>query len=248
MDIWSADKLALVIAFAIPGFITLKFYGLLSSSGTRNTSQQVLDAIAYSCINYAVLAFPIFSLEEADIRSSDPYTYFTLWAAFLLLVPIGTACAFLKLRETKFARGNLPHPIGKPWDYFFRQCKGCWVLVTLKDGRRIGGLYWTKSFSSDHPHAPELYLEDAWHLDADGWFESRKDATMGILVAESEISTVEFFDPNWSNQNEQEDAERGVSAESGERLPTSNAETSGRQGNGRLSANDQRSQANIPAA
>ena len=59
MDIWEVDKLVLFIAFVIPGFISIKTYQLAFPGIDRATSDQLIDAVAYSSINYAILIFPI---------------------------------------------------------------------------------------------------------------------------------------------------------------------------------------------
>lgn len=213
MDIWAVDKLVLFITFVIPGFITMKVYGLFAATGHRDSSQQVIDAVAYSCINYAILAFPIFALESSNAKEAVPYWYFGAWAAFLLVVPVMLAYAFWKLRSTELFQKTLPHPVGKPWDYFFAQRKQLWAVVTLKGGRKVGGLFGSKSFASSHPYSPELYLEDAWLVNEEDGLERIRTATAGILIAGSEISTVEFFNPNWSDENERTQAtERRVQA------------------------------------
>lgn len=242
MDIWSLDKITLVIAFAIPGFIALKTYGLLSASGNKDASQQILDAVAYSCINYAILAFPILSIEHGNLKQSSPYCYFALWAVFLLVAPVAMAGFYWQLRKTAFAQKTFPHPVGKPWDFIFSQKKPLWVIVTLKSGRKVGGWYGVKSFSSSYPYPPEIFLEDAWHINADEGFERPRTRTAGILITESEISTIEFFDPNRSDEDERQEAiERGLPAEGGEGLPAPASEANGRQGDRRVSADDQRS-------
>lgn len=201
MDIWAIDKLLVFIAFVIPGFIVLKTYGVLAATGHRDTSQQLIDAATYSCINYAILAFPIFVLESSNAKEVAPYWYFGTWAGFLLLVPIGLAVAFWKLRATELFQKILPHPVGRPWDYFFAQRRQLWAVATLKNGRKIGGLLGSKSFASSHPHPPEIYLEDAWLVNADDGLERMRTDTAGILISGSEISTIEFFNPTWSDKN-----------------------------------------------
>ncbi|MGY0559808.1 DUF6338 family protein [Luteimonas sp. A277] len=59
MDIWEVEKLSLFLAFVIPGFISIKCYQVAFPGTARGSAEQLLDAIAYSCINYAVLAIPI---------------------------------------------------------------------------------------------------------------------------------------------------------------------------------------------
>ncbi len=213
MDIWALDKLALFIFFVIPGFITLKIYGLLAATGHRDSSQQLIDAVAYSCINYAILAFPIFILEFSNLRAGAAYWYFGIWALFLLLMPVALALAFWKLRSTDFFQKMLPHPVGRPWDFFFAQRRQLWSVVTLKDGRKVGGLFGSKSFASSYPYSPQLYLEDAWLVNAEDGLERIRTATAGILIAGSDISTIEFFNPEWSSEDERaKDAGQGLSA------------------------------------
>ena len=239
MDIWSLDKLALFIAFVIPGFITMKVYGLLAATGHRDSSQQLIDAVAYSCLNYAVLAFPSLALESYNAKEVAPYWYFGAWAVFLLVVPVALACAFWKLRATDFFQRTLPHPVGKPWDYFFSQRRQLWAVVTLKDGRKVGGLFGSKSFASSHPYSPELYLEDAWLVNAEDGLERIRTATAGILIAGSEISTIEFFNPEGSDGNERaQGAGQGLQAVGSEGIPTVDADKPA-QSRGGIPADDQ---------
>ncbi len=127
MDIWEADKIILFIAFVIPGFICLKTYDAISLAPTRDSSQQLIDVVAYSCINYALLAFPILSIENIGLSDSSPKLYYLFWALFLLVVPMALAFVMWKLRTSKFFQKCLPHPVGKPWDYVFSKQIPYWT-------------------------------------------------------------------------------------------------------------------------
>lgn len=140
-------------------------------------------------------------------------------------MPVALACAFWKLRATDFVQKTLPHPVGKPWDYFFAQRRQLWAVITLKDGRKVGGLFGSKSFASSHPYPPEIYLEDAWLVNTDDGLERIRTATAGILIAGSEISTVESFNPEGSDGNERaQDAGQGLQAVGSEGIPTVDAD------------------------
>lgn len=244
MDVWAIDKLVIFIAFVIPGFIAMKTYGLLAATGHRDTSQQLIDVVTYSCINYAILAFPILAIESSDAREIAPYWYFAAWTLFLLVVPVATALAFWKLRATEFFQKTLPHPVGKPWDYFFAQRRQLWTVITLKDGRKVGGLFGSKSFASSHPYPPEIYLEDAWLVNADDGLDRIRTDTAGVLITGSEISTIEFFKPKWSDENERTQAiERGVQAFRPEGIPTIDTDKPAQPRRG-IPTDDQRGEAN----
>ncbi|HDT2309323.1 TPA: hypothetical protein QHP34_004001 [Citrobacter braakii] len=74
-------------------------------------------------------------------------------------------------------------------------------MVTLKDGKKIGGKYSTDSFSSSAPNPEQLYLEETWVINADGGLERVRTDTMGILILSKEIESIEFFKINQATHN-----------------------------------------------
>lgn len=205
MDIWEANKLFLFIAFVIPGFISLKTYELLSPSATRESDKLLIDAVAYSSINYALLLWPIYSVETHQIRQSHPTAYVLFYVFVLMIAPIAWAYVLKKLRTTEFFQRSMPHPTAKPWDFVFAQRKPHWVIVTLKDGKRVAGRYDSASFASSAPAAEQLYLEENWVLNDDGGFDRPRNETGGILILSSEIVTVEFFKLTTGEENGREE-------------------------------------------
>lgn len=76
----------------------------------------------------------------------------------------------------------------------FQNVKSYYVIVTLKNGRKIGGKYGLNSVSSSYPSPKEIYLEEVWKLKDNNTFDiKRVKQTEGILISESEISTIEFY-------------------------------------------------------
>lgn len=193
MDIWAANKLLLFIAFVIPGFVSLKTYELLFPAATKESDKLLIDAVAYSSINYALLLWPIYEIETHSVREVYPTAYVLFYVFVLFIAPISWACVTKRLRSTEFFQQSIPHPTAKPWDYVFAQRKPYWVIVTLKDGKQFAGKYDAASFASSAPAPEQLYLEEAWVLNTDGGFERQRNETAGIIILSSEIITVEFF-------------------------------------------------------
>jgi hypothetical protein len=50
MDILDNNKILLFIIFVIPGFVALKAYQLIFNITAKDTANQLIDAVAYSCI------------------------------------------------------------------------------------------------------------------------------------------------------------------------------------------------------
>ena len=78
-------------------------------------------------------------------------------------------------------------------DYVFSQRKPYWVIVTLKDGKKIAGRYDAASFASSIPHPEQLFLQENWELNSDGGFERARVETAGIIILATDIETVELF-------------------------------------------------------
>lgn len=195
MDIWDTNKLALFIAFVVPGFISLKTYALLFPRAPRSSSEQLIDAIAYSSVNYALLLWPIYEVEQHHVRSSHPTLYVLFYVVVLLVAPIIWACLLRWLRTTDFLQRFAPHPTEKPWDYFFlaNRERHYWVIVTMKDGTKIAGKYGCQSFVTSAPAAEQLYLEETWVLNDVGGFDRPRLDTAGIMILSTDMLSVEFF-------------------------------------------------------
>ncbi len=201
MDIWDSNKLLLFIAFVIPGFVSLKTYELLFPAATKESDKLLIDAVAYSSINYALLLWPIYEIETHRVREAYPTAYVLFYVFVLFIAPISWAGVMRFLRTTNFFQQAMPHPTAKPWDYVFSQRKPYWVIVALKDGKQLGGRYDSASFASSAPAPEQIYLEEAWVLNSDGGFDRPRSETAGILILSSEILTVEFFNVTMGEGN-----------------------------------------------
>lgn len=193
MDLWNLDKLTIFIVFAIPGFLMLKTNAVLGLEPPNDSSKQIIDAVAFSCINYAILAWPILQIESSDVRHTHPDAYIAFYGFAVLIAPVLLAVGWRTLRCTELAQKVLPHPTARPWDFVFRKRVPYWIIVTFKDGKQVAGKYSGKSFSSAAPAPEQLYLEEAWVLNEDGGFERSRTNSAGLLVLGSEVRTLEFF-------------------------------------------------------
>lgn len=194
MDIWQADKLVMFIAFVVPGFVGLKTYELLYPGTARDTQQQLIDAVAYSSINYGLMLWPIYLVEQSNIREHSPTLYGAFYAFVLLGAPVAWAFVLKWMRGRRALLKVIPHPIRKPWDFVFSQRQRYWVVVRLKDGSKIGGRYDSDSFSSSAPAQEQIFLQESWHVNEDGGLEAIKSSTAGVLILAADIVSIEFFE------------------------------------------------------
>ena len=193
MDIWNTDKLTLFIAFVVPGCISLKTYSLIFLRAPKEGSQQIVDAITYSCVNYALLALPIYWVERCNLKENYLGLYVTFYVCSIILMPAAWIFLLNQLRQTQIAQRYLLHPTSRPWDFAFSKRKNYWLIVTLKNGETFGGLFGPNSFVTSTPEPEQIYLEEVWHINENKGFDEPKKATAGMLLAGSDLQTIEFF-------------------------------------------------------
>ena len=192
MDIWQADKLMVFIAFVIPGFISIKFYQLLFPGVSRPFSEQIVDAVAYSCINYGALFWLILSVERSALKEIHSWLYYLFYVFVFLLAPAVWVLLWRWLRTRAIFQKNAPHPVLKPWDFVFSQRKPYWVIVHLKNGQQVAGKFAEKSFASSAPAEEQIYIEEVW-LATDGVLDRPVKRSEGVIIMSSEISRIEFI-------------------------------------------------------
>ncbi|XKU41496.1 DUF6338 family protein [Pseudomonas [fluorescens] ATCC 17400] len=163
----------------------------LFSGGVRNAADQVVDAIAYSCINYALFLWLIFAVEGSSLRTVHPLLYGLFYVMVLLVGPVVWAVVWKWMRSWQVFQKNAPHPTVKPWDFVFQQRKPYWIIVHLKGGGTLGGLYGTRSFASSAPAPEQIYLEEEWIVE-NGALIRAVQSSAGVLVSGSEIAHIEF--------------------------------------------------------
>lgn len=193
MDIWTSDQLVLFLTFVIPGFVALKTYSIVQPEGHRDASQQLIDALAYSCVNYAFLAFPIYLVQRHNVAQAHPFWYAAFCAFVVLVAPAAWTLLYIKLRTSRWFQTIAPHPTSEAWHFLFSQRKRYWMIVTLQDGQKIAGLFDAESFASSTPAPKQLYLQEAWEMSAEGGFERPRVDSDGVLILADSIATIELF-------------------------------------------------------
>ena len=138
--------------------------------------------IAYSAINLALWSWLIFLLLYYKAYQCCPKLFAISVFLIILVFPAVLAWLYVKLINWGWVAKRIVHPIKRPWDWFFSKRQPVWIIVTLKDGRKIGGIYSDNSYASSFPASEQLYLEKTWRLDGEGRFMEPIEESKGILI------------------------------------------------------------------
>lgn len=184
LEILNSDNIVNFIMLFMPGFIFIETNNLLVASEDMDFSQNLYKVVAYSVIfcgpTYLVCA-----------SFSEYSTYICVIG--LILIPIFTPFFIKLIRSTDSVQNHILRQENSAWDYVFSSRKTYWVILHLKDGKNIGGLYATQSFTSSFPHTKDIYLEELWHLNKKNKFTRKIPQSAGLWISAEEISSIEFF-------------------------------------------------------
>ena len=187
-------KILLFALFFVPGFIYLKAYRLFIADIKTDFSKDLYEAMGFSFINGIVFSYPLYLINSTDFISKYTFLYFFILFCIVILAPIFWALLFHCISKKSWFNKYMINPTKSTWDLFFSKRESYFIIVTLKNGSKIGGKYGLNSISSTYPCPKEIYIEEVWKLnDKNNGLDKIIEQTEGILITENEISTIEFF-------------------------------------------------------
>ena len=138
-----------------------------------------------------------------------PFGFYFIVFVILFVAPIAWPILVMKVMKCKKLRDKteILHPIAKAWDFVFAQKKPYWVIINLKDGRKIGGVYGPNSFASSFPAEEQIFLEQAWKLNEKGAFLEADPRTRGIIVFGRDMVSIELLAMEGSEQHDEKKSE-----------------------------------------
>jgi hypothetical protein len=193
MEQFTPDKIILLAIFFVPGFVYLKAYRLFFAESKTDFSKDLYEAIGFSFIIAILFAYPLLIINQKEFINNNPLIYSLAMIFVVVVIPILGAKIYHIIVNEKWFNKKMVNPIKSPWDSFFSRRECFWVIVTLKNGRKIGGKYSIGSYASTFPNPKEIYLKEVWKLNERNGFVKIKNNSEGIIITENEISTIEFL-------------------------------------------------------
>lgn len=207
----------ILVTFVLPGFVALRYAELtfrVRESGEDGLSR-LMSMVQYSVAAYALTGAAVGLGGLLGVSQIDDHAFLKLTAGqaapviyvagFNATTLVGVLLAEgVRRWETSQRRVGLldrlgvssRHRIPTAWEFQFRQ-RGAigFVIVTCINGAEIGGYFGSRSFSAYSGNGGDLFLEQRWSLDANGWFVAPIEGSTGLNVNGHEIRSVEFYDP-----------------------------------------------------
>ncbi|MHB9291197.1 hypothetical protein Holit_00269 [Hollandina sp. SP2] len=181
----TTDNVEMLLFFVAPGFISLKVWGLLNRSPRFRLSESLLEAVIFSSINALVFLRLFDTLKRVHT--------IVAYVVVFLIFPVIWPWMFWKFSQIPFFKTRLTPTA---WNHYFINAEACFILLHLKAGKLVGGMYRKGSFASSYPEKPDLYISELWQVDEEGHFQIPIENSGGLLVNFEEVAFMEFFKPD----------------------------------------------------
>jgi len=199
MTLNGPETLFYTLAFVVPGFIIHSVIAILFPVGEEKLRFALLRFLAFSCLNYGLWIWLIYILIFSDSLQQHPFWSATLWCLVVFVGPVFLGLAVGKLSQMQVLRRMLhrlrfrtSHPIPTAWDYkFYKTREARCIIVTMKDGSQVAGMFGWNSFASDAASGCDIYLEEVFTMPRNGPWRRRNNSD-GIWIAGDEIKAIEF--------------------------------------------------------
>jgi hypothetical protein len=202
------DTLFYTLAFIVPGFVMQSTFSIFVPRKAEESQRSFLRFVYFSCINYSIWSWLIYLIIKTNFSKFHPIKTALIWSIIIFFSPIvlGLIAGYCSnkevIRKCLQRMGLNPiHVIPSSWDYKFSKIsKPTWVLVTLKDGSMIAGVFWSNSFASSDKDERDLYIEKIYKIPDEGPWQpiSNND---GILINRDQIKHIEF----WNDEQKEEE-------------------------------------------
>lgn len=153
-----SPEFIIFLAFIIPGFLSMRVYGLLLPGEEPSLKENLLEAVAFGIVNFVIMYWSISFLIDPELASRSWLVNYALVVLTFFVAPLVWP-VLLKLILGQLAKWDIVlYGYRNAWDDFFLRREPCWIIVHLKDGRRIGGWFGASSYAGLYPSSGHISL------------------------------------------------------------------------------------------
>lgn len=189
------EQLLLIAGFILPGAISMFVYALKIPQKEFDLKDRIAEAICFSLLNFIIVWALVDWLRDLPVvRGFGVLEWLVLVLAFVVL-PALWPFGLVRLLQAAEDRSWIAVRAKTAWDAFFeRQRSNCWVQVVLADGRTVGGRYGEESYVSSWPDPGDLYIEELWKIDEDGYFSEPESGQPGLLLRPLDYKMIQVYE------------------------------------------------------
>jgi hypothetical protein len=190
-----------LLAFAlliVPGFISLRIYEMRRGGESRKANESLVDVIVYSFAT-DVGTFGVLALVSAFVPPvAQAVTKVIVSFLGLVVLPVGLAVVWFDFRERMVSSGIVPDSASNSWEALLqraaREGVDVAVLLTMRDGRKIGARLRDSAQMPSRVAGDDLVLNEVWTIDQErATFVDAVRGSFGMVVHKADCETIEVL-------------------------------------------------------
>ena len=186
------------VALLLPGFISLQVYSMRRGGERRKLNEALLDVIVYSFATDIVVLGGFAAISAAVPGAAQPAAKIIFGITALLVFPAALAFAWVELQRRMIRSGiineSAPKLLENMLDRVVRERLELGAIVTLRDGRKVGGRVTAPAYTRSQATHEEIVLGEVWTMDEEGAiFLSAVKGSVGVVITRADCETIEFI-------------------------------------------------------
>lgn len=185
-------------AFLVPGFIAWRVMQARRPQGEQKATDAIVTIGTFSVI--------VMVLWYGDQWTAPPSNWYDALRFLIQIVgtPIMLALIVEAIIDYSADHGWITSPHPRAWDFLWNELalnqnkyeiRGLFMIVTLKAGGKIAGVYGAPGYVSLWPYDRDLFLGKVWQLDEAQETPLREvTGSVGIYIDYDEIRSIELLD------------------------------------------------------
>lgn len=193
----------------LPGFVFVMTQERLVPTSRRDFSKSAIEFFGYGATNFVVFAWAILPrIEDWSHLHFSGWDYL-IAPSIAVVAPFVSAVGWVRLSQSSVLERlagmgesrRTPEPTA--WDFFFgRRGRPCWILVRLRDGTNVAGIFEKGCYASRYPEDQSLYIKRLYRTDSAGAIQDEVAGSAGAVISGQDIRLIEMWEMD-SKQEEQ---------------------------------------------
>lgn len=187
------DGLLLFFLLIFPGLVSMHVYRWFFPAKDIDWKTALIEALFYGVLNFG-LSLPILIPIHRNNFYIDHVTLYVISMMVVIVVlPVAWPILLYFISKQKNWMQYIQLPFPTSWDYYFGKRRKCFVLVHLKNGKKIAGYFGSSSYATSFPRQGDLYLEKVIKVDKNGKFIGVISRSDGMIITSDVYDYIEIF-------------------------------------------------------
>ena len=190
---WASSEVVSVLVFLLPGFVAAAVFYSLTSYPKPNEFGQVIQALVFTMVGQSI-SWTLHQILGSSVSWSIELeaTVSVLSAVVFALIVAYISNNDLAHRFFRYIGFTRENSYPSEWHASFARNPDCYVILNLKDERRLFG--WPEEWPSHPSYGHFRIIEAEWlTADEDGDEPEGKTEIFAIVVSMEDVAMVEFI-------------------------------------------------------